>query len=78
MKSGLLLIGAALMAAAVMPSANAQEEKAKFKFTPTGRILFDGALFAPHHDGFTDGVAIPDIRPGGKATYGNWLAKIDV
>lgn len=59
---------------------NAQDgDKPKFKFTPSGRILLDGAVFAPGHKaGFADGVALPDIRLGGKAEYGNWLAKIDI
>lgn len=51
----------------------------KFKFTPSGRILLDGAVFGPtHHGMFADGVAMPDIRLGGKAEYGNWMAKIDI
>lgn len=78
MKTKLILSAAFIMASAVIPSVNAQDEKPKFKFTPAGRILLDGAVFTPHHDGFADGVAIPDIRLGGKAEYGNWLAKIDV
>lgn len=78
MKTKLMLSAALIMASAVIPSVNAQDEKPKFKFTPAGRILLDGAVFAPRHDGFADGVAIPDIRLGGKAEYGNWLAKIDV
>lgn len=62
------------------PAVEAQEKEApKFKFTPSGRILLDGAVFAPGHKaGFADGVALPDIRIGGKAVYGDWLAKIDV
>ena len=36
-------------------------------------------MFGPEHKaGFADGIALPDIRVGGKAEYGNWLAKIDV
>lgn len=76
-RSVLTLAFSALSLAAPMACA-AADEAPKFKFTPAGRILLDGALFAPHHDGFADGVAIPDIRLGGKAEYGNWMAKIDV
>lgn len=50
----------------------------KFKFTPAGRILVDGAAYAPNNDGFASGFALPDIRIGGKASYGNWSAKIDL
>jgi len=76
MKTKILLASALLLTTGI--AAFAQDDKPKFKFTPAGRILFDGALFAPHRDGFSDGVAIPDIRIGGKVTYGNWMAKIDV
>lgn len=53
-------------------------DKPKFKFTPGGRILMDGALFAPTGDTFSDGVALPDIRLGGKASYGKFSAKLDI
>ncbi len=78
MKTNKILAAALALAGSLTGAAYAQDDKPKFKFTPGGRILFDGALFTPHHDGFADGVAIPDIRLGGKATYGNWMAKIDV
>lgn len=59
--------------------ASAQDDAPKFKFTPGGRILADGAVFAPREDGkFTDGVALPDIRLCGTATYGNWKGKVDI
>lgn len=67
----LALVGGSLQAMA-------QDEKPKFTFKPSGRILVDGALFAPTGDGFSDGFQIPDIRLGGKATYGNWTAKVDI
>ena len=76
MKAKILLTSALLLLSGA--AASAEDDSPKFKFTPSGRILFDGALFAPHHNGFTDGVAIPDIRLGGKVTYGKWMAKIDV
>jgi phosphate-selective porin OprO/OprP len=72
--------------------ARAQYEN-KVKVQPTGRILLDGAIYAPdgalyeyrNADGelisgpsFADGVALPDIRMGAKVSYGHWQAKIDV
>lgn len=79
MKTRLFLVSILSLSAIVpLKSFSSDSDSPKFKFTPAGRILLDGALFAPHHDGFADGVAIPDIRLGGKATYGNWMAKIDV
>ena len=43
-------------------SQDSNADKPKLTFKPAGRILFDGALFAPNKHGFSDGVAIPDIR----------------
>ena len=66
-------------------AAMAQDEPAKLKLTPTGRILMDGALYfdgnedlTPDESKFVDGVAIPDVRLGLKATYGKWKAKVDI
>lgn len=71
--------------------ANAADNDNKFQITPTGRILMDGAVYLGGNGGvttdedgvandtkFVDGVAIPDIRLGAKASYGKWKAKIDV
>jgi len=66
------------MLTVIAPAFRAQNDKPKFKFAPTGLLLLDGAVFTPHKGGFADGVAIPEIRLGGKAEYGKWLAKIDV
>ncbi|MDE6866324.1 MAG: hypothetical protein K2J23_02905, partial [Muribaculaceae bacterium] len=44
-----------------------EASKPKLTFKPAGRILFDGALFAPNKNGFSDGVALPEIRLGGTA-----------
>ena len=55
-----------------------EASKPKLTFKPAGRILFDGALFAPNKNGFSDGVALPDIRLGGTATYGKFSAKLDI
>ncbi|MEZ3549743.1 MAG: ATPase [Muribaculaceae bacterium] len=57
---------------------NAQEQP-KFKFSPSGRILIDGALYAsPQKESFPDGVAIPEVRLGGKVSYGKWKAAIEM
>lgn len=80
MKKRLLFTAAIMALTGSFATLHAQDEaKPKFKFTPSGRILLDGAVFGPEHKaGFADGIALPDIRVGGKAEYGNWLAKIDV
>lgn len=57
---------------------NEPENKPSLKFTPTGRILFDGALFAPDKDGFSDGVALHDVRLGGTATYDKFAVSINI
>lgn len=72
----LFLLGIVLLCGSAISFS--QEDKPKLKFTPAGRILFDGAIFTPKHDGFSDGVGIPDIRIGGTVRYGNWSAKIDI
>lgn len=70
------------------------ENEDRLTVRPTGRILLDGALNFPNGplydqygpDGefvfagprLADGAAIPDVRLGAKATYGRWLAKVDV
>jgi phosphate-selective porin OprO/OprP len=86
----LAAVGAAALVGVL--SAQAQYEN-KVKIQPTGRILLDGAVYAPDGalykttdaDGetvygpkFGDGVALPDIRMGAKVSYGHWQAKIDV
>ncbi len=69
-----------IVAATVALSAAAQDTGDKFTIKPTGRILADGAIYLPGNekDGFVSGVAIPDVRVGVKAGYGNWKAKIDL
>lgn len=71
---------AALCVTAAMPATYAGDNSSepKFSIRPTGRLLFDGAVYMPDTDGFSDGVSIPDIRMGVKATYGKWYGKIDV
>lgn len=77
-----------LMTAALLSSmtAIADDDAPKLKVTPTGRILMDGAVYMGGNKGaeeagdtrFVDGVAIPDLRLGVKASYGKWKAKVDV
>lgn len=54
---------------------HAQEE---LKVTSSGRILMDAGIFDSKNKNFVDGVAIPDIRLGLKATYGKYRARLDV
>lgn len=62
----------------VLGGAYAQEEELVVK--TSGRILMDGGLFnAGEENGlFNDGFAIPDMRIGMKAKYGQWAAKVDI
>ena len=84
MKRSHSLLCAALFAAMAVPSASAALDSIpsikvdKLTITPAGRILLDGAVYTPGGDGLNAGVAMPDIRFGGKMSYGNWAAKIDV
>lgn len=50
----------------------------KFKVNPTGRILMDGGLFSSKNKDFANGVAVPDMRIGVKASYGPYKAKVDI
>lgn len=69
-------------------SAMADDDNApKLTVKPTGRILMDGAVYMGGNSKiesdeqdtkFVDGVAIPDLRIGAKASYGKWKAKVDV
>lgn len=68
----------AALAAMGSLAAYAGDDTPTFKFTPGGRVLFDAAAYGPAKDGFSDGVSLPDIRIGGKATYGQWAAKLDI
>ncbi len=73
------MLSAAILLAPAFSTVSAQDsEEPKFKFTPTGRILADGAVYAPDGDAFADGVAIPDVRIGAKVSYGKWSGKIDI
>lgn len=69
-------LAAALCAASLLPLS--ADENHKFKVSPTGRILVDGALYAsPDKESFPDGMAIPEVRIGGKFFYDDWSAMID-
>lgn len=55
------------------------EESDKFKVSPSGRVLVDGAVYAsPQKHHFKDGMAIPEARLGVKMWYGKWSSWIDV
>lgn len=78
------------LTALVALAASAQEatsSEPKFTIKPTGRILMDGSVYMGGNGDitdesgdqkFVDGVAIPDLRLGVKASYGKWSAKVDV
>ena len=51
-------------------NAYAGDDEPKLEIKPTGRVLMDGAIYAPDGDGFADGAALPDIRLGAKVNYG--------
>ena len=81
MKKLPLLSAALLTAVSGCFSAYSQEantDAPKLTFKPAGRVLFDGGVFMPKRNGFTDGVDMPDIRLGGTASYGNFSAKLDI
>lgn len=55
------------------------QDEPKFKVTPNGRVLIDGALYAsPEKYLFKDGMAIPEARLGVRMWYGKWSSWIDV
>jgi len=64
---------------ALVSSAKAQEED-KLVVKPSGRILMDAGLFDAnnYNEKFNDGMAIPDMRVGFKAKYGQWSGKVDI
>ena len=68
------IASAAIMLATAM-TMQAQEQETKFSIKPTGRMLLDGAVYMPDGDGFSDGVAMPDIAWGQKSATGNGLQK---
>lgn len=73
MKKNILLgiLGLSLLAAQV----HAQD---KLTVSPSGRILMDAGYLDSKNDDLVDGVAIPDLRVGAKASYGSYKAKLDI
>lgn len=64
---------------ALIPAEVIADDNTKFKITPSGRILIDGAFYAsPEHHIFKNGMAIPEARLGAKMSYGKWSSWIDV
>lgn len=74
MKKSLLL--SICLSTALMSSIQSYAQE--LKINPTGRILMDGALYDSKDKEFVSGVAIPDVRLGVKASYGDYKAKIDI
>lgn len=72
----IILSGIAFLMLTSAPLSAQNENTLQVK--PTGRILMDGGLFNSNNKDFVDGVAIPDIRIGVKATYGKFKAKVDI
>ena len=50
----------------------------KLKVSPIGRMLVDAGCFDSKVEGLNNGMAIPDLRVGAKASYGDYQAKLDV
>lgn len=48
------------------------------KVTPIGRVLLDAAIFDSDNKELVDGLAMPDVRLGAKASYGDYRAKADI
>lgn len=88
----IMLSAASILASAEEPqpgeSVPGHIDTSKLKVTPIGRILMDAnAYFGGNGNHstldegggkFVSGVAIPEIRVGGKVSYGKWKAKVDV
>ena len=50
----------------------------KLKVSPIGRMVLDAGCFDSKVEGLNNGVVIPDLRVGVKASYGDYQAKFDV
>lgn len=71
----------ATLALGLLMAANAQaQNNDKLVIKPSGRVLFDGAMYKANTDKelFNSGMAIPDARVGFSAKTGKWSAKVDV
>ncbi len=82
-----ILTAFAAVALCAIPAMADDDNAPKFTVKPTGRILMDGAAYLGGNGDITEenedtkfvsGVAIPDLRLGVKAGYGQWKAKVDV
>lgn len=62
----------------VIMAAGCMSYASDFKITPTARALFDAAAYIPQDSLFRPGVAIPDVRLGAKANFGDFEARADV
>lgn len=70
-----ILLGAFGLSLLFPSQSKAQDE---LKVSPSGRILMDAGLFDSKNKSFVDGVAVPDLRVGAKASYGKFKAKLDI
>lgn len=50
----------------------------KLKLSPIGRMVLDAGCFDSKVEGLNNGVVIPDLRAGVKASYGDYQAKFDI
>lgn len=75
MKKLTILLSATAILFALPMQIKAQD---KLSVTPTGRILLDAGIYDSKNDEFVNGVAIPDLRVGAKASYGKYKAKLDI
>lgn len=50
----------------------------KLQVAPIGRIHVDGALYAPTGSGFSSGASLPEIRAGVRASFADWLARVEI
>ena len=74
-----ILFGLALLAATTLQAQEKTESKLVVK--PSGRVLLDAGLFDASdeiNNRLNDGMGIPDMRVGFKATYEDWTAKVDI
>lgn len=83
-----MTVAAAAMAAGVLTAGEGENGiSEKLEVQPTGRAVFDGAVFLGGNDDvpsdggvkrFVDGVGLPDLRLGAKASFGRWRGNIDL
>ena len=74
-----ILFGLALLAATTLQAQEKTESKLVVK--PSGRVLLDAGVFDASdevNNQLNDGMGIPDMRVGFKATYEDWTAKVDI